>query len=297
VLTEQAVNMMDSSVLEFYRSHDCITDPGAYAQYVDGLPEEIPDLATVLDGLMAHICRIRHDRPQLMKTRSQEVFIRRVNSLLATMIAMDPRPLSELREIEKRVISDCHHFALMMCAILRHRGIPARVRSGFSGYVTDSHYEDLWICEYWDSARERWIMEDPHRLEHDMPADAFYNGARAWQLCRAEPEASIRFGFGRDHRGAWVARVNLIRDFAALNGFTCVSGDGWGLAMKHDSKVTPDEFKLLDLAAELAMDDSRFIERRQLYANNPNLRMPEMVLNYDFMEAEDWRYVCWPQVP
>ena len=60
----------------------------------------------------------------------------------------------------------------------------------------------------------------------------------------------------------WAARVNLARDFAALNGFESVSGDGWGLTMTQDADLTDDDITLLNTAAALAMTDN--IEERRV---------------------------------
>ena len=45
-------------------------------------------------------------------------------------------------------------------AMLRAQGTPARARCGFGGYFGTGWFEDHWVCEYWDSGRQRWLLID-----------------------------------------------------------------------------------------------------------------------------------------
>ena len=49
--------------------------------------------------------------------------------------------------------------ALLMCAFLRTKGTPARLRCEFAAYFGDG-WEDHWVCEYWDSQETRWRLSD-----------------------------------------------------------------------------------------------------------------------------------------
>lgn len=106
-----------------------------------------------------------------------------------------------------------------------------------------------------------------------------------------------RFGFGVELRGAWVARVNLVRDFAALNGFPGVSGDSWGIAMQDEHVLTYEELTLLDQAATLGLTDDHLAERQAFYAAQPAFRVPAMLPNFDHVVTNAWRTVAWEQEP
>jgi hypothetical protein len=58
------------------------------------------------------------------------------------------------------MLGTCRDFAVMLCAIQRHHGVPARVRCGFGRYFTSNPYEDHWVCEYWASEEQRWVIVD-----------------------------------------------------------------------------------------------------------------------------------------
>ena len=279
---------MEHQVLEYYKQHTQFTNPGEYASYYAALPDELTPLYKAINGLLIHIWKIRKNRPHLLKGREDEVFIRQIHSLIERGLALDSQPLAVARSIDRRMIIDCRHFALLLCSILRHRGIPARTRCGFATYLEDTFYMDHWICEYWSEEAQRWIMEDPDLKKHDVPSEEFITGARAWQICQHDESRAHLFGFADDFRGVGVARINLVQDFAALNGFESVSGDSWGLAHKEDSELTTDDIGLLNRAAKLSEADIHFDERRTFYEASDSLRTPPVIHNFDHVKSYDF---------
>lgn len=87
--------------------------------------------------------------------------IRPANSLARRLLALDPVPLTTAREPGKRVVGTCRHFAVLSCALLRYRGIAARVRCGFATYFRPGQGLDHWITEYGDDSGSRWARTEP----------------------------------------------------------------------------------------------------------------------------------------
>jgi hypothetical protein len=175
--------------------------------------------------------------------------------------------------------------------------VPARARCGFATYLEDDFNMDHWVCEYWDAGHGRWVMEDADQGMHDVSPERFITGVRAWRTCRTGAARSDAFGFGPDMRGDWVVRMNLVRDFAALNGFESVSGDEWGLAGEQVGELAGDDLSLLDRAAELGDADDAFDARRSLYETCEKLRVPAAIRNFDWVAAQAWRTVAWQSEP
>src|ERR1700690_1802355 len=50
--------------------------------------------------------------------------IRSAAGLIQALLALDQAPLTSPREPDKRVVGTCRHFAVISCALLRHRGVP-----------------------------------------------------------------------------------------------------------------------------------------------------------------------------
>jgi hypothetical protein len=282
----------------FYTAHDELTDPGPHAARLEALPRDLTALHAAIDGILVHVWKVRRDRPDLPAPRPREVFVRRVARLLDAVERLGPSPLDVARPIERRAVVDCRSFAVFLCAILRHRGVPARPRCGFATYLEQTHWQDHWACEYWDAPRGRWVTEDADARRHDVPPTEFVTAARAWTMCRSDPGIADRFGYDRRQRGAWAVRANLVRDFAALNGFPGVSGDAWGLALAKERDVTDADRATLDAAARLAGDDERFDGQRDLYHRTPSLRVPDEIAHFDYLtRGGGVRLLAWRDEP
>jgi hypothetical protein len=286
---------MDPAVRAYYTAHSRFGDPGPHARLLDALPTDPGELHAALNGLLVHLWKVRRDDPERLDRAGHDVWTRHVSRLLDRVLALDPRPLDLARPVERRAVVDCRHFALLLTAVLRERGVPTRARCGFATYLEETHHEDHWVCEFWDEGRRRWVMDDPDLQRHDVPPDEFVTGGRAWQRCRDGDAACERFGFGPDDRGQWVARVNLVRDFAALNGFESVTGDAWGLAFVEEPAIGAGDLATLDRAAALAASDDGYDERRALYAASEGLRAPAVIHHFDYLTTFAWREVAWEE--
>lgn len=270
--------------LTYYTEQSDITDPGEYTACFDGLPTDLAALHQVTQNIFAHVWKIRKYHKHLLKGRTHEIESRRVEKSLALVLAHDDRPLTEERPLEKKLIIDCRHFAVLLCSLLRHQGIPARVRCGFATYLEKSHYQDHWVTEYWDAGQERWILEDPDLVKHDMPRDEFITGGKAWQMVRSGEMSDMQFGYDPHTRGEWAIRFDLTRDLASINGFEGLSGDAWGMMDKAEPVVSTKDRKLLDEAAVWTLaDNSQFEAMRNFYQANDLFRVPPVINSYNYV--------------
>lgn len=278
--------MLDSVAV--YATQSAVSDPGRFAHLFDGLPGDPAGVASVAQGLVYHYFA---DEPDLgyapPKERIAEADTRYMEAMLGRMIEMDDRPLSEPRPYDKRMIGCCRDFALLACSILRHHGVPARLRYGFAGYFAPGYWIDHVIVEVWDDGR--WLRFDaeysPERLTklafdiQDMPEDVFHTGGRAWQLCRDEGADVSRFGLGPnvpEIQGWWVVRGRLQLDCASLNKQELLVWDEWRYASDQAEPLSADDESLLDRAARLSvLPDSS--ELRAFCAGEPRLQVPATV--------------------
>jgi hypothetical protein len=175
---------------------------------------------------------------------------------------------------------------MLLCAILRHQGVPARARCGFGAYFRPGAYEDHWVCEYWRVEERRWVMVDAQLDEMqrsvleidfdpcDLPPGRFVTGGEAWQRCRSGQADPDRFGIF-DMHGQWFIRGDLVRDLLALNKIEILPWDPWGLMAGPDDETTPEDVALLDRIAALTLaGDEAFPEVRALYEGDARLRLP-----------------------
>jgi hypothetical protein len=279
--------MNEKMIFDFYSQPGLMTDPGEHIDLLVDMPTDPGLLCQVVQGCLLHIFWAdRHGFP-LSEERKQEVQIRGIARKLARLRQLDDRPLVSARPIERKLVGNCRGFALLLTALFQYRGIPARARCGFGTYFLPGHYEDHWVCEYWDVAKNRWVRVDSQldALQRqvlsisfdpiDVPASKFLTGGDAWKLCRdgrADPDT---FGIFQWH-GMGFVRGDLLRDFLALNKIEILPWDSWKLFEKKHEDLSSEELTFLDHIADLILaGDKAFSEIRSVYKNNPELHIPE----------------------
>ncbi|MGW7531251.1 transglutaminase-like domain-containing protein [Amycolatopsis sp. NPDC054798] len=211
--------------------------------------------------------------------------IRPAGSLVKRLLELDPAPLATAREPAKRVVGTCRHFAVLSCALLRYRGIAARVRCGFATYFQPGQGVDHWITEYWDNSDARWIRLDPEILgqtvvpsPHDLRPGEFLTGGEAWTAYRRGEIDASQFGVhGTENWGPAEIRGNAVKDLAALNKIETLPWDEWGrMTEAYEGKTGADYDVLLDELADVcAADDPAAVQA--LYAHK-ELRVPENLI-------------------
>lgn len=114
-------------------------------------------------------------------------------AILAELYRRDPRGFVPDRAVEDKLIITCRGVAILMAAILKSRGIPARVRAGYAPYLRPDAdtIEVHWITQYWRAPENRWMTIDADTaLEarpfdpFDMPPETFGLAANTWLAVR-----------------------------------------------------------------------------------------------------------------
>lgn len=269
--------------LVYYTCPGPMTDPHRFAHLFDRLPTDLPGLVKAVQGLMLHIFWAERYGMSLSDERKQEVQTRSVVPKLARIVELDRHPLAEPRTLENKLVSNCRDFSVMLCAMLRHQGVPARARCGFGVYFTPGHYEDHWVCEYWKADESRWVLVDAQLDElqcktlqisfdpFDVPRDQFIVAGKAWQMCRAGEADPDLFGIFQWH-GLDFVRGNLIRDFLAQNKVEILPWDfGFGFLTEGADR----ELDLMDRLAVLTQaGNEAFAEVRALYQADDRFHVP-----------------------
>ena len=238
-----------------------MSDPGRAAALYDALPTDMAGLCRAVQGLLIHAdwtasygLSPDHFGPEARTTLP-------ITKRLAQISRTDSRPLSIERPIEARAPGTCRDFALLLCSVLRHRQIPARVRCGFAAYFQNGSWEDHWICEQWLPAEGRWRrvdaqLDDVQKRQlgvrfdtTDVPQAMFLTAGDAWRLCRSGAADAESFGHGTA-TGLWFMRVNVVRDHYALNESEVSPWDSWRQAHGPDLIVSEQEQRATDPLAE-----------------------------------------------
>jgi hypothetical protein len=129
------MNSYWNTTCDYHAQHSPITHPRDYAQLFDPLPHDMPSLVSIVQNLLVHDAWANHYNLTVSPVRRKELFLRTIPEMLAQILVLDPSPLTVPRPPEKRLVSICRDFAVLLVSILRHQGVPARLRIGFAGHV------------------------------------------------------------------------------------------------------------------------------------------------------------------
>jgi hypothetical protein len=276
--------------LEFYAAQSFMTDPGEFTPLYSALPDDIPSIRKVVQGLLIHQYWAGAYGYSIPKERIPEYQIREIAGKLKRILELNEKPLTEPRTPDQRLVSNCRDYAVLMTSMLRHKGIPARTRIGFAAYFASGWHEDHIICEMWDADQKNWVFVDPELDEvHqkalkfdfdpcDVPRQQFLPGGLAWQRCTQGQANPATFGYGNTIGGLPNIRGNLVRDFAFLNKVEVLGWDYWGLIEGDESDLSDADLSLLDRAASLSLaGNQEFQELRSLYLKDMRLRVPPIL--------------------
>ena len=120
-------------MIEHYQQQTPVTDPGKHRAQYDRLRGlSIKEIVNVVGGISAHYEKdLIGSDIVLEHERKCEVDTRYAEDILERILAIDPAPLDQPRPLIDRFMGTCRDGAVLVCSILRHLGIAARIRYGF----------------------------------------------------------------------------------------------------------------------------------------------------------------------
>ncbi|WP_426501901.1 transglutaminase-like domain-containing protein [Dactylosporangium sp. McL0621] len=258
--------------VEFSLQQSAITDPG---RPLTGLPAGVADLAKVVGGVLVHRDWAPHP------VRREDADLRFVAAMLDRLGSLDERPS------ERRLAVTCRDFTVLLVALLRAGGVPARARAGFAGYFAEGFYDDHWVVETWAEGRG-WHLVDAQVASGepgvygtkdldplDVPRDAFLVGGQAWMECRSgvrDPRTVGTSAAGLT--GFWEIQGNVVRDLSALNGVEVLPWDAWGLIPVHFDELPQADVALLDAVAPVSAAGGPLRVAQETAGLDPRLPAP-----------------------
>ncbi|WP_310539911.1 transglutaminase-like domain-containing protein [Phenylobacterium sp.] len=275
--------MTDKAFLERYRVPGVFTGLEGFEAEVDALPAEAGAVAAFVHGLLIHEGLAGAYGVTLAPGRGDEKQLHGAAAMLRQAMRLHDRPITETRAPEHRVVGVCRHFATLFAAVMRRKGIPARVRCGFANYFQPGKHLDHWVGEYWGGAR--WVLVDAQvddlqrKLFNltldplDVPRDRFLVGGDAWRACR---QGADPMGFGIAGTEMWgLVEVygDIFQDLAALQNIELLPWGWYGLAT---DEAGMEETDLIDRLADISSraDEPAMVELAELLAADQRLRPP-----------------------
>ena len=231
---------------------------------ISKVPDDIAGICKFVQGNLIHSYWLEHyDVEADPLNKLTEMQTRHAKDLVSLAMFKSAEPSHTFKKPNHRVISICRDFSLLVCAILRAKGVPARLRSGFATYLEQNHFEDHWVCEYWNG--QGWVLVDAQldgvhqrilKFEFDpcdVPSSQFLVAGQAWKFARENSVPAEKFGFA-DFKGLAFIKASLIRDLFALSKYEMHTWDiGWGILPHFMAPVSnDDELHLLDELAKVS---------------------------------------------
>ena len=103
-------------ILDFYSRPAGMTSAGEFAPVLAALPDDVAALVRVVQGLTVYDVVAPDFYGFDIPDKSEgEIHVRPVEAMLARLLAMDGRPLVVARPVEKRLVSRCRNFVLLLC--------------------------------------------------------------------------------------------------------------------------------------------------------------------------------------
>jgi hypothetical protein len=263
---------------DYYRRHSPLTDPGAQRHLLRGLPADIGALAELIGGVLVHRDQAWRFGFELPEERRAEANTRFVEAILGQLGTLDERRPAD------RFAGTCRDFTVLLCAMLREAGVPARARVGFAGYFAGGFFDDHWVVEVWDgdvgwrlvdaqvASAPKGTYTDADIDPLDLPRDGFVVAGQAWRECRAGRRDPDQFGVHvAGLTGMWEVQGNVVRDLASLNRVETLPWDDWGLIPIHYDELEPADVELLDRVAAVSAAGGPLPQAVVAYGSDPRL--------------------------
>ncbi len=234
---------MDRKILTFYLQFSQYTYPGLYRDSLKlTLPDRVKDIGflvrksfihgrTLENGNIGSNTDLRYGdvtKIPWYRQKEDDVFVTAA-AMLVELYRRDRRGLVADRLSENKLVLTCRFTSILMASLLKTKGIPARVRSGFAPYFNPNgphkgKSDDHWITQYWHKTELRWVSIDVDgSLEDDIPFDLydipggeFEFSAESWLNVRKGKIDADHFLNGGGYSGLTVVAWELFYDFHCL---------------------------------------------------------------------------------
>lgn len=204
-------------------------------------------------------------------------------AMLAELYRKDGRGFVSDRATQDKLVLTCRYVSILIAAILKSKGIPARVRSGNAPYFEKGQSDDHWINQYWNDEEGRWVTIDVDGSlslvenfdPYDLPVGAFDFPGKAWLDVRSGNRSADDFYNAGGERGLVVVAWSLFYDFHSLMNHENIYLHIPNMVRVNNfPTLAGPQLKEIDELAELMIDpDENFVEIKELYETKREFRL------------------------
>jgi hypothetical protein len=289
---------LSDALRQHYLSFSTYTYPGPYIDYIESeIPDDPRKFGPLLRRNIIHRVTLKNGNTgsnadlRYGDMRNVPWWRQAEDDVLVTTAAMiselfrrDHRGLVLDRKEADRLVVTCRYVAVLTAAILKSKGIPARVRSGFESYAVPTPRVscDHWITQYWSDVADRWFsidvdccLEDLDFDPFDLPKDKFEFAADSWLRVRGGSVDLARFYNGGGYTGLVILAWELLYDFHSLmNSEIYYLHTPAQLRIENFDKISKRQLSELDRLAELMLDpDQNYGALESIWQSDRELRL------------------------
>lgn len=292
---------MSDKVLEHYKEFSYATFPGCYLDYLrNQTPNDVKEIGRLVRKSLIHKHVLQNGNTQSNQDLrygdmakvpwyriGEDDVLTTASSMLAELFRRDVRGLVIDRSEENCLVLTCRSTALLMASILKSKGIPTRVRSGFSPYFElegmTSLSWDHWINQYWDENASRWITIDVDgSIEpyikfdpYNIPEGIFEFSADVWLKIRNGDKKPEDYHNSGGTSGLIVVAWELFYDFHSLmNSEPIYTNTPEITFFKNFPNLKEPELQEIDdLARLLQNPDENFVKLMDIFNTKRKFRI------------------------
>jgi len=280
---------LSKNILDHYREFSTFTNPGCYRDLLKSLPNDISELGNLVCHQIIHSLTLKQgntganadkrygdmDKFPWWRLRCEDDVLMTTAAMVAELLRLDSRGFVRDRAVENKIVVTCRYIAVLMASILKSKGIPCRVRSGFNSYSFPDKSADHWINQYWSTEESRWINFDADGFfdnlgfdQFDIPKEKFDWAADSWLNIREGKEDADRFVFADGDRGLRVVIRAIFYDYHCLmnNEISYLFQPSYVIFYQGEDKfgkLTEKDFREIDDLARLMLDPDENFEKLQ----------------------------------
>jgi hypothetical protein len=292
---------MEKRILDHYLQFGEYTNPGLYKEILQkNLPENVREIGLLVRKQLVHRSTLKNGNTGSNKDlrygdmtkvpwyrQAEDDVFPTASAMLAELFRRDPRGFISDRVVEDKLILTCRFTAILMASILKAKGVPTRVRSGFASYfmvegLEEGTSDDHWINEYWDESKSHWVTIDADGcLEgylnfdpFDLPSGTFDFSADAWIAVRRGEVEGSHFKDAAGFEGLITIGWELFHDFHSLMNNEIIYQQGPSFGWGRMDKLTESELEEIDKLAKLMQNpDVNFDKLREIWETNNKFRI------------------------
>ena len=274
---------MEDKILKHYLKFGLFTNPGCYKDFLEALPNNVKQLGNLVCHQIIHRVTLQQGNTAVNKDkrygdmdsfpwhrlRCEDDVLTTAVSMIAELLRLDRRGFLPDRRVEDKIVVTCRYVAVLMASILKTKGHPCRVRSGFAPYLFDGTESwDHWINQYWNYDEQRWVTFDADGFfddlgfnQYDIPDGRFDWAATTWLGIRngtLNPDNYVNAG---GFKGLMPVLWAVFDDFHSLmnNEILYLQLPSY-VALKFD-KLTEKDFAEIDELARLMQEPDEYFDQ------------------------------------